>query len=192
MIALFSRKAPMSPELEEMAGKAMLALARREGHRKALPAKPLEIPQRPDRKAIIAKAIRDNGPMTALQIMGATGMGRSQVSDHARLMVESGTLRSVKVSGGTLRYHLADGATIPDITPRQQRRLDVLRAMVGAGAVRASEIATPLGLHRVQVRDVLYIALRDGEVEKAPIEGWPAYRLTMKGIAAISTQAEAA
>lgn len=182
----------ITPEREEMLGKAMLAVATREGHCKALPAELQEIPKGPGSKSIIAKALREQGPMTSLQIMEATGLGRTQVWDHARRMVETGVLSATKVSGGTLRYNLVDGATVPEMSQRQQRRIDVLRHMVGADAVRASEIATPLGLHRVQVRDVLHIAMRDGEVEKDPIDGWPAYRLTHKGLAAISIQAEAA
>lgn len=191
MIALFSRKAPFTPQLEEMAGKAMLALARREGHRKALPAKPLETPQRPDRKLQIANLLKERGKMTALDIRKATGMGSSQISDHTRAMVKAGQLRAVKTRY-TITYSLIEGATLPEVSQRQQRRIDVLRAMVGSDAAGAAEIARQMGLNRIQVRDVLHIAMRDGEVEKAPVDGWPAYRLTHKGLAAISVQAAAA
>lgn len=191
MIALFNRSAPLTPELEALAGQAMLAAARREGHAKKLPPKPVE--QSEDRrKEQVIRFIERHGPSTAREIVRCSGVPRTQVYVAAAELAKSGVLRAVKVSGNTLRYHLAEGFKAPEISPRQQRRLDVLRAMVGAPAVRASEIAAPLGLHRVQVRDVLYIAMRDGEVEKANVEGWPAYRLTHKGLAAISIQAEAA
>lgn len=187
---LFAFSPAIATRLEEEAGKAIKAWARKHGHMKAFPPKPMELSD-DRRKEQVIRFIERHGPSTVRDIVRCSGVPRTQVYVAAAELARQGVLRIAKEgkNGNTLRYHLAQKS---GISARQQRRLDVLCAMVDAKPAGAAEIARKLGLHRTQVRDVLNIAIRDGEAVKESDNGWPVYRLTHKGLAAISIQAEAA
>ena len=111
MIALFNRSAPFTPDLEALAGKAMLTIARREGHMKGLPPKPVELSE-DRRKEQVFRFIQRHGPSTVRDIVRSSGVPRSRVYEAVGQLTEDGVLRFAQEGKNGLirRYYLTEVA----------------------------------------------------------------------------------
>tara|TARA_Y100000310_G_scaffold29304_1_gene27802 strand:- start:281 stop:871 length:591 start_codon:yes stop_codon:yes gene_type:complete len=104
MVALFNRTTPLTSELEALAGKAMLAHARREGHMALLPAamdNPFAI--RDERKRLYLADLQANPGSTAKESAMRMGLRLDKIRDATGPLLAAGHIKSRYV-GNTPRY----------------------------------------------------------------------------------------